>query len=696
MLARTLAHALNHALGLALALGVPVQAAQTSQPATPGFAGPTGLAGPALQGAVAHPPQPPQAPQASTIDDAKYDSDAALPAHADSVVTYEIHASLDPQKHTVHGEGTLQWRNTSNVPVHEIWMHLYLNAFKNQRSTFLSEPIGGFRGNEPVNDWGYIDVQKLAMRGQGGSTNDLWSHVELRRNGSEDETDARLPLPRDVAPNETITLDMAWDDKLPSVVERTGYLGSFHMIAQWFPKIARLEPDGKWAHFPFHHLAEFYADYGTYDVTLDTPQSFVIGATGPVIDSRIEGGRRIERHVQTDVHDFAWTAWDQWQSQTETIDGVHVTVLYPPNFRVDAQREIRSMRFALPHFNARYGRYPYDVLTLVHPPDRAREAGGMEYPTLITTGGPWYGPPGVFAIENVTIHEYGHQYFYGLIGTNEVEWPFLDEGMNSFAEQVALDEWRGAGSIVDLAGLRVSDASLQSVIGNGAAHDAPVAQAAYAFKSGTDYGALVYGRTSTIFETFRRVYGDELVGRAIGRYARKYRYGHPVPDDLLATFGEVLGVNAAKTLRTALFDEGWVNFKIESISSRASHDAAGIFDRDGTRETVTRGSGGGGFEGWVLVVREGTLAFPVDIELTRADGTTERVHWAGDEQSTRIPYRGDVALRSAIIDPDHAVLLDQTLTDNFATAMDQPKAGARRTLERMLYWMEIAIQAVLP
>src|SRR5258706_410643 len=160
-------------------------------------------------------------PDPADGDDARFDSDAALAPHAEDVVDYELRASLDPQRHTLHGEGTIRWTNKSRVAVRELWLHLYLNAFKNQRSTFLTEPIGGFRGSEPVNDWGAIDVQRLVLRGAGNTTDDLWGHAELRRAGSEDETDARVPLPRDVAPNETITLDVAWDDKIPSVVERT-------------------------------------------------------------------------------------------------------------------------------------------------------------------------------------------------------------------------------------------------------------------------------------------------------------------------------------------------------------------------------------------------------------------------------------------------------------------------------------------
>src|SRR5258706_8441779 len=164
--------------------------------------------------------------------------------HADDVVDYTLKASLDPTAHIVHGEGTITWRNKSAVSAKELWVHLYLNAFKNESSVFLSEPVGQFRGAGLPKDWGSIDVRKFVVDG-----NDLWKTVELSRPNSADQTDARVPLPKEVAPGESITIDVAWDSKLPAVVERTGYHGSFHMIGQWFPKIARLEADGTWGHF---------------------------------------------------------------------------------------------------------------------------------------------------------------------------------------------------------------------------------------------------------------------------------------------------------------------------------------------------------------------------------------------------------------------------------------------------------------
>ncbi len=624
-----------------------------------------------------------------------YDDDRALAAHADAVADYTLRATLDPGAHSVHGEGTIGWRNASGAPVSELWLHLYLNAFKNERSAFLRERTDG-RGSAQLATFGAIDVRRLVLRQGDAPPMDLWPAAELRRPGDDDETDARVPLPRPVAPGERVQLDVTWDDALPSVVERTGFVGSFHVMGQWFPKVARLEPGGRWAHFPFHHLAEFYADYGTYDVTLDVPEGFTIGATGPVVERRTERGRTIERHVQGDVHDFAWTAWDRFVTTRASVDGVDVTLLSPPGFDAVAARDLATIRFALPYFGVRYGRYPYRVLTVVHPQMDAAEAGGMEYPTLITSVGPWWTPPGVAVPEEVTIHELGHQWFYGLVATDEARWPFLDEGLNQAAEVDALGTWRGAGSMVDFLGLRVSDAALQASSSNGRAHDEPVAQPAAAFSTGGNYGALVYARTAALVETLRRVYGDEPVGRALGRYARRYRFEHPGPEELLAVFAEVLGSRVASTMRTALFGKGWVDYEVEQVRAAPAPRAAGLFG-DGDKRTKIEPGGRdeGGFEDSVLVRRRGTLAFPVDVAMTMADGTTRAERWDGEGESRRFAWHDAVALRSVVVDPDARVLLDATVTNNHAST-EEGGGGSLRTLERAAYALSLALQAVSP
>src|SRR5262249_20761739 len=152
---------------------------------------------------------------------------------------YTMHVVLDPEHHDLRGDATIVWRNASRTPQKEIYLHLYLNAFKNERSVFFRTPASGFRGGGSIADFGHIEVDKLTMRGVEG---ELWSSAERAAGAPpadaslglfEDETDMRVPLPSEVAPGATATFDVAWHAHLPSLIMRTGYAGSFHMVAQW-------------------------------------------------------------------------------------------------------------------------------------------------------------------------------------------------------------------------------------------------------------------------------------------------------------------------------------------------------------------------------------------------------------------------------------------------------------------------------
>lgn len=606
-------------------------------------------------------------------------------AHAEApprldVANYALKATLNPVAHTLHGEGTIAFTNTSSITLSEVWVHLYLNAFKNQRSVFMRDSIGGFRGSTVPTTWGAIDVRRFAERTPAGPV-DLWPRVELSRPGDDDETDARLPLAAPLAPGATVTFDVVWDDTLPAIVERTGFHGSFHFLGQWFPKLARLEPDGTFAHYSFHHLAEFHADFGTYDVTIDVPKGFVVGATGPTTESRDEGERHLERHVQPGVLDFAFTAFDGFERVDEAIDGVEVAFLFPRGYAGAVERERAAVRFALPHFRERYGRYPYPTLTVVHPPLDAREAGGMEYPTLITTGGPWHGPPLIRELELVTIHELGHQYFFHLLASNEERWPFLDEGLNSYAEADTLDAWLGPRGVASVLGLDVSDTTIALLSGRPSARVEPIAQPARAFSSGRTYGGLVYGRTSTLLSTLRRVYGEPKLTAALRAYATRFWNRHPEPEDLLNVLGESLGQDARALARAALFDQGTIDYAVTGVASSRRTKPAGLFDRNGKRETDAAVVGDH-YDGYASIEIRGTLAFPVDVVFLHDDGGETRARIGGALQPAgrivRVPYTGSRPLKGVLVDPDHAVLLDDDFTNNHALVPGTPRAPQSR------------------
>ena len=401
---------------------------------------------------------------------------------SDQVVDYRIDVSLDPVAHTLSGKETLTWRNTTNRPTSELQFHLYLNAFKNDRSTFMRESLGRSRSYRMrEGGWGFTDVVSI-RRSDGQELRPLAEFISPDDGNPDDETVLRVPLPEPVGPGESITLDIDFEAQMPRVFARTGHKGNFHLVGQWFPKIGVLQESG-WNCHQFHSNSEFFADFGTYDVSITLPESYVIGATGEEVGEPVRNadGTATHRFVQADVHDFAWTAdtdhirvvrpfvYEEqrdpieeqrvaramgWSPDSERIrlTDVEVTLLIRPEHEKQIDRHFAAVFNAIKYFGYWYGRYPYSTLTVVDPVYGGRGAGGMEYPTLITAGTRYFVPAGRQVPEGVTVHEFGHQYWYGLVATNEFEEAFLDEGFNTYSTGLVLDKAYGPNhDQVDLA-----------------------------------------------------------------------------------------------------------------------------------------------------------------------------------------------------------------------------------------------------
>lgn len=568
---------------------------------------------------------------------------------------YTLRAALDPVTHHIAGTGTIELRNTSRAPLDHVYVHLYLNGFESERTVFQRGPGQGFRGNSAAIG-GRIEVTRLAVPAWGGG--DLWPHHATTPGEADDRTDIRVPLPRTVDPGEVVTFEVTWDATLPPVPLRTGWSGSFHMAGQWFPKLAKLEADGTFAHFPFERLAEFYADFVDWDVTVVVPEGFVVGGTGVATVQRGDDGTVSHRFVQPGVHDFAFAAWDQFRERTVRHGDVAIRCLYPPGLDDAAAREIEMARRGLDLLGARWGPYPFATLTLVHPPASAPEAGGMEYPTLITTGGPWWGPwAGTRHAELVTVHELAHQWFQGMLASNEREHPFLDEGLTTFAEIDAMDALVPPWSSASIAlGLPIASEPWYRRSAIGPARRARVAAPAREFATGEDYGALVYGRTGILLRTLDRVHRG-AIARALGVYARRYRFAHPSPDDLVRVIREEVGDDAADTLHRALFERGWIDVSLDDVTATPSP--------------------GGGFDVTVALSREGTLELPVDVEVTDAEGTRHHTTWDGRGPATRIALHLPAAPKFARLDPEGALMLDDDLLDGVWAARPAPPVAWR-------------------
>jgi hypothetical protein len=634
------------------------------------------------------------APAPANAASAHPSSDVIAPARADdrpaTNLVYQLHVTLDSELHTLQGTGTIRYTNASALGTDELYLHLYLNAFKNSQTLFQRSPFRGARSGNKSPTAGYVEVQKLVAKEW--DQLDLWSNAERHSPGDPlDETDIRVPLPRTLAPGETLTLEIQWHAQLPQLSERTGFADDFHMVAQWFPKLARREANGTWAHFAFHPHAEFYADFADFDVTLDVAEDQIVGATGERVNEHREAGRQQLQYRASNVHDFAWTTWAHFLEHRETLDDVAVRVLYPAAAATLLDRELAALRFALAHFNEAYGRYPYPTLTVVHPPANAAAAGGMEYPTLITTGGTVWPNLVSRGVELVTIHELGHQWFYGLIANNEAAAPFLDEGLNSYAEAVVANQLWGSASGGRFWDLEVSADALRRVQAATAQHDTAVASAAADFANFSSLGALVYSRTATILQTLERVYGKPALSGALAQYSARFRFGHPTAQDFLLTMRETLGDQAHAALRSLLMERGWLDYRVAEIDCVPASPRHGVFGVGPERVTESDSpSTAAEWVGEVLVRREGTVSIPVDVQLIAEDGSATIHHWAGTEPWLRIPYRGKSPLATAIVDPELRLPIDSDLLNNAQTLRS---TRTPRSFERVLYAAQWALFA---
>ena len=473
--------------------------------------------------------------QGSTEGTGKTNVQAAHPLST-RVVAYQIEARLDPVKKTADATETLTYHNLTGRPLDTFPFHLYLNAFQ-PTSTFMREVrLYGTRGTGSGSGWdpkhyGASEVKSFEVVGQGDFTKRL-EFIQPDDGNANDRTVFQVKLAKPVAPGADVVFKIAFHDQLPEVVERTGYKRNFFMVAQWFPKVGVWWHDA-WNCHQFHATSEFFADFGTFDVKATVPENYIVGSTGDLISSisNPDHTKTVTWHAE-DIHDFAWTASPDYKliedSWTGSASTVHIHLLLSPGHESSIRRYLAVIKGTLDRFDKWYGPYPYDRITLVDPPQGAQDAGGMEYPTLITCGTTWWMPEGLLGVELVTEHEFGHQYWYGMVATNEFEEAWMDEGINSYTESKVMDSLYGKGtSLLNLWGMKADDADLLRMEYLAVPDTDPLSHFAWKFMNSSAYGGITYGKTATMLLTLEGIVGEDTLRKAMRTYFMRYRFTHP-------------------------------------------------------------------------------------------------------------------------------------------------------------------------
>lgn len=640
------------------------------------------------------------------------------------IASYDIQASLNHKTHTITGSETLTWMNDSPDSVSTLQFHLYMNAFRNTRSTFFKESGGQLRGDKFKGDeWGWIEVKKMRL----ASGADLTSTIRFIHpddDNADDRTVIEVPLPQPVKPGETIQVVIDFETKMPMVFARTGFRQGFYLVGQWFPKIGvwetagfRYSTKGAWNCHQFHSNSEFFANFGRYDVQLKVPSNMVIGATGEQTKKVENVSNKTTTYwfLQEDVTDFAWTVQPNYirvermfQAVKETsaaeiaheaklqgiaeddvrLSDVKMIVLMQPEHREQIERTFHATRAALKHFGLWYGRYPYKTITVVDPPYGAGGAGGMEYPTFITAGTSWRLPTESKLLEEVTVHEFGHQFWMQLVATNEFEESPLDEGFNTYSTALIMDKvYGGIGQLplrafgVNLSNFfhlpRIRDLSMNRAGFLRSPNDDDLMRRSWQYYDPQSYAINSYARMGVTLDTLERIVGHDTMARLMRTYHQRYRFQHPTARDFVKVANGVAGQNLDWFFSQFFFGNRLLDYRIGSVSSAQQRAPMGRFEKGGGFEVTTRKSadkaddsndGNKSFQkeyaGTVKIQRHGDAVVPVEIVIRFKDGSVARRQWDGEYRWVKYSFLKPSEIESVEIDPDKKYRLDVSFANN--------------------------------
>ena len=637
---------------------------------------------------------------------------AAEPSRSKRNANYSIDVELDPATHTLIGREVLTWRNVTSRPAEDLRFHLYYNAWMNSRSTWMREGSGRRRGIDLISrhrdDWAWVDVTGIRLVAASPSPSPFTDLTPVRRfvapddGNSDDRTVMSVPLPKPVAPGESVTVEIAWTSHVPRTFARTGVVGNFFFLAQWFPKIGVLEDSG-WNAHQFHSGTEFFSDYGLYDVRITVPKGWIVGATG-LEQQRLDTptGKTTHRFVQDDVHDFAWTTSPDLVERTARFEQaglppVDMRLLLQPEHVGQAERHFEAARACLGSYGTWYGPYPYGHVTIVDPAWQSG-AGGMEYPTLFTAGTRWLVRAGVNEPEDVTVHECGHQFWYGLVGNNEFEHAWLDEGLNTFSTGRVIaerfppnyDSDRFFGGFIpwvysDIPQGRIDDGDRLASYRSSAETDVPSTPSYRYYPSSG--GNITYAKTALWLHTLENLIGWPRLQRGMSLFFARHVFTHPTPQDFFSAVSEGAGTDLTWYFNQVYRSAEALDYGIQRFDSTPAA-MSGYKDVDGRRVYVDADDRPIRYVTELVVRRYKGTVLPVDIVVTFADGHELTEHWDGAERWRLFRWEGSSRATTAAIDPKRKLTLDVNYTNNtWHLDPDGPRA-ARKWSWRWLIWLQ--------
>ena len=481
-------------------------------------------------------------------------------------VNYTIKVTLDDKAHTLKGNVSMVYTNNSPDKLDYIWFHIWPNAYKNDKTAYAKQVLRDEEGKKKwkeAKDRGSIDGLDFTVNGEKAVVIPDLDNIDI----------IQVNLPKPLQPGGKITIATPFEVKIPTYLSRSGRIDKSYIICQWYPKPAVYDRKG-WHPIPYLDQGEFYSEFGGFDVHTTVPSTYVVGATG-VLQDALERNRYIELGklnnngtTQTkytpfiatptktlefkgeNIHDFAWFADKDFIIRYDTAQLKSGKVIDVFTYGSEKGNEywkksVSYVEDAVRRYSNWIGEYPYPVVQAVEGPGNL-SSGGMEYPmiTLITSPDADEG-----RMDAVITHEVGHNWFYGILASNERDHAWMDEGINSYfqfryeAEKYKSNSIFGSDIPKELKEKPLNE-FLDAIYG--ALSQMPMEEAiethSAAFENKDKYGIVVYLKTALWMYIVEMSLGTEQLDKVMKAYYEKWKFKHPYPEDLKAEFEQTLNL----------------------------------------------------------------------------------------------------------------------------------------------------------
>ncbi|MFC2118398.1 M1 family metallopeptidase [Bacteroidota bacterium] len=517
-------------------------------------------------------------------------------------VNYKIDVKLNDKSHELSAFETIEYINNSPDALEFIYFHLWPNAYDNNSTALAKQKLEGkiLKLFDLEEQRGYIDKLDFKVNEEKVKWELDKEHIDI----------CKIILNKALKSGEKIQISTPFHVKIPKgVTSRLGHIEESYQITQWYPKPAVYDKYG-WHQMPYLSQGEFYSEFGSFDVSITLPKNYIVGATGDLqnkeeikwLNELAEKTAKIEtfktdslskifppssnefktiRYIQKNVHDFAWFADKRFNVLKGEVElpyskrKVTSWAMFTNDGGKLWKRSIEYINDALYYYSKWNGDYPYKHATAIL--SALSAGGGMEYPNITVIGQ----AGNDLALEMVIMHEVGHNWFYGILGFNERDFGWMDEGINSFNEARYMRTKYGKGlGFGDVLGL---PKEVMKFIDLGEAEYKYMHEFLYSIVArqnidqhaslnagdytSTNYGLIVYFKSARIIDYLMNYLGEEQFDKIMQNFFNKWKYKHPYPEDLQKSFEGETGKDLGWLFDDLLKTTKKIDYKISRIKN---------------------------------------------------------------------------------------------------------------------------------